>query len=217
MAARGHGKAGPAEVVISAATQRLVAGLFETADQGRHELKGIPTPQPLYRVTAESAAQSRFEVTVQTGLTPLAGREYELGVLRERWTQAQTGEGQYYSVARLVLANRGWSRNSKTRPATTARPGLRFHVHPITRGDGMWGKGGVSLDCFRPLAQFLSHSCRCPDGATRRSLPLPAASACLLRRRQRLGPRRSCGRERRRARLGRCRQCGKTSARRNRR
>jgi predicted ATPase len=48
----------------------------------------------LYRVTAESAAQSRFEVTVQTGLTPLAGREYELGVLRERWTQAQTGEGQ---------------------------------------------------------------------------------------------------------------------------
>jgi len=94
MAARVQGKAGPDEVVISAATQRLVAGLFETEDQGRHELKGITTPQPLYRVTAESAAQSRFEVTVQTGLTPLAGREYELGVLRERWTQAQTGEGQ---------------------------------------------------------------------------------------------------------------------------
>ena len=70
MAARVQGKAGPAEVVISAATQRLVAGLFETEDQGRHELKGITTPQPLYRVTAESAAQSRFAVTVQTGLTP---------------------------------------------------------------------------------------------------------------------------------------------------
>ena len=38
--------------------------------------------------------QSRFEVTVQTGLTPLAGREYELGVIRERRTQAQTREGQ---------------------------------------------------------------------------------------------------------------------------
>lgn len=48
----------------------------------------------MYRVTAESAAQSRFEVTVQTGLTPLASRECELGVLRERWTQAQTSEGQ---------------------------------------------------------------------------------------------------------------------------
>ena len=67
---RVQGKAGPDEIVINAATQRLVAGPFETEDQGRHELKGITTPQPLYRVTAESAAQSRFEVTVQTGLTP---------------------------------------------------------------------------------------------------------------------------------------------------
>ena len=38
MAARVQGKAGPDEVVISAATQRLVAGLFETEDQGRNEL-----------------------------------------------------------------------------------------------------------------------------------------------------------------------------------
>jgi transcriptional regulator with AAA-type ATPase domain len=94
MAARVQGKAGPDEVVISATTQQLVVGLFEPEDQGRHELKGISTPQPLSRVTAESAAQSRFEVTVQMGLTPLAGREYELGVLRERWTQVQTGAGQ---------------------------------------------------------------------------------------------------------------------------
>ena len=94
IAARVQGKAQPDHVVISAATQRLVAGLFETEDQGRHELKGISTPQPLYRVTAESSAQSRFEAAVQAGLTPLAGREQELGVLRERWTQAQAGAGQ---------------------------------------------------------------------------------------------------------------------------
>lgn len=77
-------KAKPDRMKLLSVQQRLVAGLFETEDQGRHELKGITTPQPLYRVTAESAAQSCFEVTVQTGLTPLAGREYELGVLRER-------------------------------------------------------------------------------------------------------------------------------------
>ena len=71
-----------------------MTGLFETQDQGRHELKGISTPQLLYRVTAESSAQSRFEVSVQAGLTPLAGRERELDVLRERWTQAQAGAGQ---------------------------------------------------------------------------------------------------------------------------
>ena len=34
------------------------------------------------------------QVVACSGLTPLAGREYELGVLRERWTQAQTGKGQ---------------------------------------------------------------------------------------------------------------------------
>ena len=94
IAARVQGKAKPDHVVISAATQRLVAGLFETEDQGRHELKGISTPQPLYRVTAESTAQSRFEVAVQAGLTPLAGREHELEALHERWTLAQAGEGQ---------------------------------------------------------------------------------------------------------------------------
>ena len=94
IAARVQGKAEPDEVVISAATQRLVAGLFETEDRGRHELKGISSPQPLYRVTAESSVQSRFEVAVQAGLTPLVGREHELGVLCERWTQAQAGNGQ---------------------------------------------------------------------------------------------------------------------------
>ena len=37
---------------------------------------------------------SRFEVAVQTGLIPLVGRDSELRVLRERWTQTQAGEGQ---------------------------------------------------------------------------------------------------------------------------
>jgi hypothetical protein len=48
----------------------------------------------LYQVAVESAVHNRFEVTVQTGLTPFAGWEYKPGVLHERWTQAQTGEGQ---------------------------------------------------------------------------------------------------------------------------
>jgi hypothetical protein len=84
---------------ISAATQRLVTGLFETEDRGHHKLKGISIPQSLYRVIAESSAQSRFAVAVQAGLTPLVGREHELGVLRERWTQAQAGNGQAILVS----------------------------------------------------------------------------------------------------------------------
>ena len=52
IAARVQGKAEPDEVIMSAATHHLVAGLFETEDRGRHELKGISALQPLYRVTA---------------------------------------------------------------------------------------------------------------------------------------------------------------------
>ena len=94
IAARLQGVAQPDEVVISAATQRLVAGLFETQDQGRIDVKGLSFPPSLFRVTAEGTARSRFEVAVRDGLTPLVGRELEAGFLAERWEQAQAGAGQ---------------------------------------------------------------------------------------------------------------------------
>ena len=94
IAARMQGQAQPNEVVISAATQRLVTGLFETQDRGLSELKGISTPLSLYRVVGESEAQSRFEAAVRAGLTPLVGREEELSLLRRRWERALAGEGQ---------------------------------------------------------------------------------------------------------------------------
>jgi predicted ATPase len=71
-----------------------VAGLFECEDMGQRTLKGISSPSLLYRVVRESEAQSRFEVAVKTGLTPLVGREHELGLLRERWERVRQGEGQ---------------------------------------------------------------------------------------------------------------------------
>ena len=41
-----------------------------------------------------STAQSRLDVAGVTGLTPLVGREHEVGLLRERWAQSQDGLGQ---------------------------------------------------------------------------------------------------------------------------
>lgn len=38
--------------------------------------------------------QSRFEVAVRTGLTPLVGREEELGLLRRHWERVKAGQGQ---------------------------------------------------------------------------------------------------------------------------
>ena len=69
-------------------------GLFESQDLGPQILKGIANPLALYRVVRENEIQSRFEVAVGRGLTPLVGRDLEVGLLRERWAQAKGGEGQ---------------------------------------------------------------------------------------------------------------------------
>src|SRR5882724_9874051 len=89
-----QGQAAPDEVVISAATLRLVEGLFECEDLGCPELTGVPTSLALHRVVKEGEAQSRFQVVVRKGLTPLVGREHEYGLLRERWERVKDGEGQ---------------------------------------------------------------------------------------------------------------------------
>ena len=94
LAARLQGLAEPDTVVSSAATQRLVQGLFDWRELGLHEVKGLATPLPVYQVLGESALQSRFEVAVRNGLTPLVGREQEVGLLVNLWEQAKSGEGQ---------------------------------------------------------------------------------------------------------------------------
>jgi predicted ATPase len=81
-------------VLISAATYRLVEGLFECEDQGQPALKEVSTPLTLYHVLKEGEAQSRFQVVARKGLTPLVGREHEFGLLRERWERVRDGEGQ---------------------------------------------------------------------------------------------------------------------------
>src|SRR5262249_18258958 len=42
----------------------------------------------------ESMARSRLEAAGSTSLTPLVGREQEIGLLRERWAQVKDGTGQ---------------------------------------------------------------------------------------------------------------------------
>jgi class 3 adenylate cyclase/predicted ATPase len=94
VAARVQALAEPDTVVLSAVTHRLVAGLFECQEIGPRAMKGVSTPLALYRVIRESEAQSRFEAAIGAGLTPLVGRDLEVGLLRERWAQAQGGDGQ---------------------------------------------------------------------------------------------------------------------------
>src|SRR6185369_13878595 len=86
--------AAPNTVVISAATQRLIHGYFEYQALSPQALKGMPTPVSVYRVLGDSGAQSRLEVAAATGLTPLVGREEEVGMLLKHWGQVKEGQGQ---------------------------------------------------------------------------------------------------------------------------
>jgi class 3 adenylate cyclase/predicted ATPase len=94
LAARLQGVAEPNTVVISAATMPLLGGFFACQSLGTYLLKGLPQPIEVYRVLSERTARSRLEVAGGTGLTPLVGREQEIGLLRERWAQVKEGVGQ---------------------------------------------------------------------------------------------------------------------------
>jgi class 3 adenylate cyclase/predicted ATPase len=102
VAARVQGAAEPNTVVITAATQRLVAGMFVVEDRGPQMLKGVREPVTLYRVVQPSGVRSRLDVAAGR-LSRFVGREVELATLVDRWERAQDGDGQNV----LVLGEAG--------------------------------------------------------------------------------------------------------------
>jgi predicted ATPase/class 3 adenylate cyclase len=94
LAARLQTLAEPGTVVVAASTRRLLGGLFELVDLGPARLKGYAEPVVAFRVVGEGRAQGRFEALRGHRLTPLVGREHELGMLLDRWEIAKGSEGQ---------------------------------------------------------------------------------------------------------------------------
>jgi AAA ATPase domain/Adenylate and Guanylate cyclase catalytic domain len=90
VAARVQSLAEPETVLVTANVQRQTAGLFVAEDKGAHDLKGVPAPVALYRIVRASGGRRAGART----LTPLAGREEELGHLLRRWERARNGAGQ---------------------------------------------------------------------------------------------------------------------------
>src|SRR5215468_2048888 len=94
LAARLQGLAAPNTLVVSAATWQLLGGFFAGQALGSQLLRGQTQPLEVYQVLSETTARSRLDAARRTGLTPLVGREQEIGLLRERWAQAKEGFGQ---------------------------------------------------------------------------------------------------------------------------
>ncbi|HKQ26012.1 MAG TPA: AAA family ATPase [Burkholderiales bacterium] len=95
LASRLQGIARPGSIVVSERVHHLAGGSFDYEDLGEQTLKGIARPTHAYRIVQVSEAASRFEAAHgEAGLTPLVGREQEIGLLLERWQLSQEGEGQ---------------------------------------------------------------------------------------------------------------------------
>jgi predicted ATPase/class 3 adenylate cyclase len=98
VAARLQSLAEPDTVVIADATRRLIGSLFDIADLGRQELKGLPDAQRAWRVLRTSDVESKFEA-LRSDNQPLIGREEELELLVRRWAQVKKGSGRVVLVS----------------------------------------------------------------------------------------------------------------------
>jgi len=122
LAARLQGMAGANCVTIASSTYDLAGGMFEYEDLGTHEVKGIAELVQVWQVVAPSTAESRFEALHRANVTPLVGREHEIGLLMERYCRASR-----VSV-NLVLV-----RSFENVPPRMTQPDFATNVLPTTR------------------------------------------------------------------------------------
>lgn len=94
--------AAPASVVIPTSTHRLIAGRFDCASLGQHQLKGFRDAIELWRVD-RVASTTRFGVRLAQRLTPFVGRKREKKALLDMWSRAEQGHGQ----AALIVGEAG--------------------------------------------------------------------------------------------------------------
>jgi class 3 adenylate cyclase/tetratricopeptide (TPR) repeat protein len=120
IAARAQATAPAGGLAITAATNRLVAGLFAVEPMGPQDLKGVAQPVELFRVLRATGVRSRLHAA--HSLTPFIGREPEIRTLRERWDRVRAGQGQ-------VVVIRGESGIGKSRLALRFRESLSAEPH----------------------------------------------------------------------------------------
>src|SRR6266516_1572912 len=114
LAARLQALAEPNQILVAPRTRHLLGRLFEFGDLGDHSIKGFERPIHVWRVLAPGSASSRFEARQSSHLTPLIGRQAELGLLQKQYSKAKRGKGQVVLVSgepgigksRLIMALR---------------------------------------------------------------------------------------------------------------
>ena len=99
VAARVQTAAEPGAVLITAATHRLLSGLFMVEEHRAQGLRGVAQRVDLYRVIRPSGMRGRLAAAAAVrGMTPFINRDEELRLLLNRWERAREGEGQVVTI-----------------------------------------------------------------------------------------------------------------------
>ncbi|MDJ0831644.1 MAG: adenylate/guanylate cyclase domain-containing protein [Desulfobacterales bacterium] len=88
----------PETTFVTEATFKLTEGFFRFESLGKKQIKGKAEPIKVYRVIGPSGRRTRFDVSAESGLTPLAGRHHELELLLDGFNRARKGQGQAFSI-----------------------------------------------------------------------------------------------------------------------
>lgn len=97
LAARLQSEAEPNSVAVSDTTYRLTYGTFEFEPLGERHLKGMADPVRLWKPIVRHDSIDRFSMSRRV-LAPLVGRDEELALCLDRWSQAREGHGQVILV-----------------------------------------------------------------------------------------------------------------------
>jgi len=98
LASRMEKIADPGATYVTEDTFKLTEGLFRFEALGDRHVKGKEKPIKVYRAIAPSTSRTRFDVSVERGLTPFVGRERELEILLDGFERAKGGRGQAVSI-----------------------------------------------------------------------------------------------------------------------
>jgi class 3 adenylate cyclase/tetratricopeptide (TPR) repeat protein len=98
LAARMEQLAPPGTIRLTGDTLRLAEGFIEVNPLGPVPVKGLETPVDVYEMVGTGPLRSRLHVAATRGLTPLVGRDGELGLLRQALERAAAGRGQIIAL-----------------------------------------------------------------------------------------------------------------------
>ena len=82
-------------IIVTDAVRQLVDGYFDYTEAGTAELQGAGSTR-FFQVHKELQVRNRVEARRPGGLSPLIGRDREVGLLKKRWEAARAGNGHVF-------------------------------------------------------------------------------------------------------------------------